>query len=264
MLVPPMKNIATSWNGNRTRYEIDDIVNDYVGRSELLPAEAATMNLLGSILGGMRMLDIGIGGGRTTLHFANRVREYVGIDYAEGMVEACRARFPALASSIRVGDVRNLKGLAGFDFILFSHNGLDMISFEDRLTALREIRPAAAPGAYFLFSSHNLRSLGTMGNRRLTRDPRSFARRLLINGMVRWINGNLRTLRNRDHAVVRDDGCGFSLATCYVRPGEQLRRLEEAGFTGTRIISAGGLQREGVDADAFKDEWLHYLARVPA
>lgn len=36
------------------------------------------------------MLDIAVGAGRTTLHFASLIKSYVGIDYSSGMITECK------------------------------------------------------------------------------------------------------------------------------------------------------------------------------
>ena len=75
----------------------------------------------------MKMLDIGVGGGRTTLHFAPLVKEYVGIDYSQNMIKACQERFAQV--SFQTADARSM-GIfkdSTFDFILFSYNGIDYI-----------------------------------------------------------------------------------------------------------------------------------------
>ena len=41
----------------------------------------------------MDVLDLGVGAGRTSFTFAALVRTYIGIDYAQAMVEICRSRF---------------------------------------------------------------------------------------------------------------------------------------------------------------------------
>src|SRR2546430_7085903 len=80
----------------------------------------------------MRMLDIGVGRGRTTAHFGSLVKEYTGIDYSPRMIEACRQQFRYAKVPFRfeVGDARDLHvfGDGVFDFILFSFNGLDAMT----------------------------------------------------------------------------------------------------------------------------------------
>jgi ubiquinone/menaquinone biosynthesis C-methylase UbiE len=64
----------------------------------------------------MNMLDIGVGGGRTTKYFFPLAKEYVGIDYSPEMIQACKKKFPELR--FEVADVRNLSlfGDGHFDF----------------------------------------------------------------------------------------------------------------------------------------------------
>jgi len=49
----------------------------YARYSNLQPPEETILHLMLPSLPTARMLDLGVGGGRTTVHFANRVREYV-------------------------------------------------------------------------------------------------------------------------------------------------------------------------------------------
>lgn len=110
----------------------------------------------------MKMLDIGVGGGRTTVHFAPLVRQYVGVDYAANMVEACEERFPDREDHISFGeaDARYMNQFpAGtFNFIILSYNGIDNIAHDDRLLALKEINRVGKSGGVFAFSTHNLRA----------------------------------------------------------------------------------------------------------
>src|SRR5262249_12955489 len=128
--------------------------------SHLQPPEETILRLLLPGLATARMLDLGVGGGRTTLHFAKWVHEYVGADYSPSMITACQKRFSGYPAhiSFQVCDARAL-GLfesASFDFVLFSFNGLDYVGHDDRLKILQEIRRVGNPGGHFCFSSHNL------------------------------------------------------------------------------------------------------------
>jgi ubiquinone/menaquinone biosynthesis C-methylase UbiE len=44
----------------------------------------------------MKMLDIGVGDGRTTMHFAQAAEEYWAIDYSQVMIAAYRKSFEML------------------------------------------------------------------------------------------------------------------------------------------------------------------------
>lgn len=103
----------------------------------------------------MKMLDIGVGAGRTTHYFAHLTKEYVGIDYSENMIKVCREKFQNYPKKIsfEVCDARSLKFFEDsyLDFVLFSYNGLDYMNHEDRLRVLREIRRATKEGGTFVF-----------------------------------------------------------------------------------------------------------------
>ncbi|HWO41630.1 MAG TPA: class I SAM-dependent methyltransferase [Candidatus Eisenbacteria bacterium] len=81
------------------------VVAEYARAADLQPAERTVLALLEPALASMDMLDIGVGGGRTALHFAHRMRLYVGIDYSPEMIAACRARL-APARNYRLCGVR--------------------------------------------------------------------------------------------------------------------------------------------------------------
>ena len=66
-------------NGNI--WENDSIVKEYSIQTTLHKPEQTILNILKPILPNMKMLDIGVGAGRTTIQFAPLVKEYIGIDY---------------------------------------------------------------------------------------------------------------------------------------------------------------------------------------
>lgn len=245
-------------------YETKAVAGEYLGQDRLFPAEQAFFDQITHFLPNMRMLDIGIGGGRTTFHFSPKVREYLGIDYAASMIEACHTRFPNPAPNVSfaVGDVRDLSAYAdgAFDLVLFSYNGLDYIPHEDRLQALAGMNRVTKPGGHLVFSSHNLMSLGIPSP---TADQ-SWFRRTGIQALMFAINGRLASLRKNKYAIVRDDGCGFRLKTYYVRPSEQLRRLADLGLQEVSILGLDGKTFTKPDSvDDIRDAWLYYLAKKP-
>jgi SAM-dependent methyltransferase len=185
------------------------------------------------MLSSSRMLDIGIGGGRTTAHFAPLVFEYVGIDSAEPMIQACRKRFTESMDNghFEVCDARSMTRFrnATFDFILFSYNGLDYMNHDDRLRALTEIRRVAKRGARFLFSAHNLDSLR---RRRLWKLWRR--------------NAPSNEVLARDWAIVNDGALFFGLSTYYIRPEAQIAQLNTAGFGDVEVLEGNG-------------SWIYYL-----
>jgi ubiquinone/menaquinone biosynthesis C-methylase UbiE len=58
-------------------------IDEYAASTELQPPEKAILARLRDRLRQMKMLDIGVGGGRTMMHFAQAAEEYWAIDYSE-------------------------------------------------------------------------------------------------------------------------------------------------------------------------------------
>lgn len=223
---------------NERTYSFPLVVSYFKGLRGLQKPEADVLERVAPTASDKRMLDIGVGGGRTTAHFAPPFFEYVGIDSAEPMVQACRKRFTKSMDNghFEVCDVRSMTRFADgtFDFILFSYNGLDYIDHEGRLRALSEIRRVAKKGARFLFSSHNLDALR---QKRLWKLWRS--------------NPPAGEVLSRDWAIVNDGALMFRLSTYYIRPEAQVAQLEAAGFGNVEVLRVSNGSRV--------DRWLYYL-----
>jgi len=79
--------------GNVAVFNSKEVVNEFVPLGNLQKPEKTILNELKSKLTNMKMLDIGVGAGRTTIHFANLTKEYVGIDISENMINECSKKF---------------------------------------------------------------------------------------------------------------------------------------------------------------------------
>lgn len=239
---------------NKDCFESMDVVNEYSAQNYLLKPEKTILRILKTKLNSMRMLDIGIGGGRTTSHFAKLCREYVGIDYSKNMIWACRKRFPENDKRIifRVCDAKRLKNLRNgyFDFILFSYNGIDYLSHLDRLRAFKEIRRVGKKGGKFFFSTHNLNS----SKFDLSSNPKK-----LFSELIR--NLSLFFSKSKQHVIIRDGSQMFRLRTYYISPAEQVSQLEKAGFKRIRAYSldTGGEIKKLSESH---DIWIHYLCEM--
>ena len=86
---------------NRALYERPDAAGYYVDRDQLQPAERAIFAQYAGRLRDARILDLGIGAGRTTGHLLAIAGSYVGVDYSAQLVAAARERFPE--ADLRVG-----------------------------------------------------------------------------------------------------------------------------------------------------------------
>ncbi len=147
-----MKDASIS---NLRTWKKQDIIYEYAASTELQPPEKAILDILRDHLPQMKMLDIGVGGGRTTVHFAQAAEEYWGIDYSEEMIRACRKRFRDASSKVKfaVCDARamNICPDSFFSLILFSYNGIDYISHEDRFRVFKEVQRVGSAGGLFCF-----------------------------------------------------------------------------------------------------------------
>lgn len=66
---------------NRKTYANAKVLDYYDGLTELFPAEKGLFEHLSSKIEKARILDIGVGGGRTTQYLLPRASAYTGIDY---------------------------------------------------------------------------------------------------------------------------------------------------------------------------------------
>src|SRR4051812_8377564 len=124
---------------NRQAYSQSRVIEYYSGFDALFPAEKALFTKLLPSITDSRILDIGIGGGRTTKYLLGITDEYTGIDYVPQFAEETSKKFPD--SRILCADAADLSDFESqsFDFVLFSFNGLDYLTHHDRLNALNGI-----------------------------------------------------------------------------------------------------------------------------
>ena len=229
---------------NRSLFQLPDIVADYVERSQLFLPEQRVFQELGGKLANSDVLDIGVGGGRTSGHLMSACRTYRGIDYAPAMVAACRARFPeAPAMTFFQADARFLPlDERSIDVAIFSHNGIDCMSHENRLAVLQEVHRVLKPNGLFFFSSHSLHVY-----------PFQDQELQSLNSEV-----DIGLLKTRGWAIVRDNVSWFY----YIYPNTQIKQLKEMNFEPMTAYDMNGKEH---DCSTVNDHYMiHYLCRVPA
>jgi len=268
-------------------YNSESISRDYATRDYLEPAERAVIETLSPNLSSMEMLDMGVGGGRTTKYFAPLVHNYTGADYAPAMVNACIEKYGADYFFITC-DARDMEELSNnsFDFVLFSFNGMDSFSHEDRIYALKEIKRVLRPDGYFCFSSHNLNwnGLSDLFNlkpgketgpdhrssagledfkKHLGRGFRSaykVARLSILNRSFR-MKDYIRKLRKSERGHIYDNSLNGKAKVYYITKDEQIRQLKAAGYKNINTICRNGFVTSNT-ALLNKDGWIYYLCQA--
>jgi SAM-dependent methyltransferase len=146
---------------NFDRYCDLETVAHYVEVEGLSPCEEHVFSRF--LEPGGALLDLGVGGGRTTPVLSRIAGRYVGVDYVASMVEACRRRFPQF--DFVNADARHMPVFddAAFDAVVFSFNGVDtMGSDADRARCFGEVARILRPKGRFIFSSHNAKALAAL------------------------------------------------------------------------------------------------------
>ncbi|MHB8295268.1 MAG: class I SAM-dependent methyltransferase [Acidimicrobiales bacterium] len=248
-------------------YERD--AHEYWHDLALQPPEQALLRRLGARWSELSMLDIGVGGGRTSYTFGAVAGRYVGMDFSPVMLGRARTvlREDERCSFV-LADVRDLTCLKEhFDVAMFSLNGIDTLGHADRLRALGQVRAVMHPTGLLLFSSHSLHVL------RSHLPVHQVPRRVSLANAYKLAKASVPTLRlamikrkfdfdaaeRAGWARVRDSAHGFDMEIYYVSIAEQQRQLEA---TGWELLEVWGLDGRLVDPDRpGRDLSLHYLCR---
>src|SRR4051812_49136097 len=94
---------------NLTVYEQAAVADEYV-MGELQAPERVIIERFADRVEQGTVLDIGVGAGRTTGHLRAISGHYIGIDYAEAMIDRARVAHPDV--DLRQGDARDLSAFA--------------------------------------------------------------------------------------------------------------------------------------------------------
>jgi SAM-dependent methyltransferase len=245
---------------NQRAYARTDVVKHYEHLDMLLEPERLLLDRLTPSLKDKKILDIAIGGGRTTKYLLRISRDYTGIDYTPEFVELARRKFPGVEISCL--DARDLSSFADetFDFVMFSFNSIDYVPHADRLKVLCEIRRVLKPGGRFLFSTHNRDYAGF--NKLPWQEKFSpdavFIKSCLYSlfHLPKHIKMRRHEIHTDEYAVINDNAHGFSLLAYYISVPRQLEQLARVGFDSAQAFDMEG---NAVERDT-RFPWIHYLA----
>ncbi len=234
--------------------------------------ETSMLRVADEVRGGP-LLDLGVGGGRTTSLLRMLSAEYVGVDYTPSMIESCRRRFPT--ERFELADARDLSVFPDgyFAAVLFAFNGIDAVGHEDRQRIIGEVRRVLRPGGYFVFNSHNhdgpsftdrpwnLRPLTPMAPRRIAYNVLRRVAELPVSV------ANFRRLQagssdDGTHAMYPSASHRFGLVVYFTTVAAQREALAEAGFDPVEIYTDLDGARIEATADTRRNVWLYFVARA--
>jgi SAM-dependent methyltransferase len=127
----------------------------WYGSQGLCPAEQVFLKEFRTAYIARRVLDLGVGSGRTTRHLAPAASSYVGIDRSPAMLNQARRANPFV--DFRQMDVRAIDsfGPGSFDFVFGSSAIVSAFAHQDRLDILAAVHGILAADGLFIFSFHN-------------------------------------------------------------------------------------------------------------
>jgi ubiquinone/menaquinone biosynthesis C-methylase UbiE len=247
---------------NLETYRDKQTVHWYVNHETLFPPEATIFEHYRLTLEGKKILDIGVGGGRTALHLSKLTDDYVGIDYSPEMVKGCQLKFPEM--TFLECDARDLAPFQSesFDVVLFSWNGIDYVNHENRIRILQEVARVLKPSGYFIFSCHNRDFMSKGPMIEPTRHPLKFlARRFrFYQGKIRHVLRKHKEIHTDEYCVVNDASHEYKLMTYYITPSQQKEQLHQHGFAGpVSMFGTNGRPLEAPTAD--DSEYVYYCVQ---
>ena len=231
---------------NLNAYRKKEQVEIYASHEYIFQAEMTIFSAYCENLKNSDVLDIGVGGGRTTKFLYPLCKSYLGIDYSAELVEVCKARFNSLPSdTIIIYDARKIESLnKKFDFICFSFNGIDYMGHDDRVYFLQAVYKILNPGGFFFFSSHSLCHFPFKHDH--------------VNKKNAGVN--LFEAKSRGWEMLIDYASEF--ITYYIDPRLQILQLQASGFEVYDILDSEGGVIKLLNPDPEK-YMFHYLARKP-
>lgn len=246
---------------NRSAYERSEVIEHYGRADALFTAEKRILDSLRPEIRDSRILDLGIGAGRTTKHLLVISPNYVGLDYVPDFVQKAQKTYPA--ADIRWGDARDLHDFddGSFDFVLFSFNGLDCVAHADRLKILNEVSRILRKGGIFMFSSHNreYQWFNKLPWRRKVEYDAKFLRFFLycLYHLPKHFKMKEREVFTEEYSLVNDSDHAYSLLFYYINIENQEKQLRELGFSQIEAFDING---DLVKSDK-TSHWIYYLAR---
>ena len=257
---------------NMPVYNAPQVVAHYSTLDYLSPAERLLFDKY--LHRGDSILDLGVGGGRTTPYLASIASRYVGADYAAEMIVVCQRKFPNVPFVVADATRLSMFEDGTFDAVVMAFNGFDyVLGDESRKAALGEIRRVLKTGGLFLFSAHNPRAIWSrpswnqkridvLAARVAGESGPFFAVVRVMGGTVRaalaWLQSSVTAVRALSRRIARQafwrgegymvDSAHGGLLTHYAVPDRIKAEVEAGGFQLLEIL--------GDDCPARSGNWI--------
>ena len=264
---------------NRRIYSFPEVAAHYAALEYVTPCERFLFDRF--ITPQTDVLDVGVGGGRTTPYLSRLASRYLGVDYSQAMIASCRQKFPQL--EFLVADASDLSQFpdASFDAIVMSFNTIDyLLPDEKRQKCLLECRRILREGGILIFSSHNPRSLlvrpawdrarlRAFGEKFVSRQSRFFPALVSLLTVAKSLHAVCRAFAHSAARVVRRittralwrgegylfDTAHGGLMTHYVTPARAIRELADFDFQITAQLGDDYPMRSRISMT----DWYYYV-----
>jgi SAM-dependent methyltransferase len=238
------------------------------------PGEEVAFGLVTQDARAGRMLDLGVGGGRTTPIVLAETKDYVGLDYTAELIEICRRKFPGIP--FVCADARDLSQFPDdcFNLVQFSFNGINSVDRDGRKRVFGEVFRVLRPGGAFLFSTFVLDNLNltskllTLRKVSLSKNKlptiMSLARYLASAGLGLWRRATYRKFERTtaDEAVLLHEAHDYGFLMHSTTFSALCADLAERGFSSApRFIGYTGAEISKIDDS--KETYFHVIARKP-
>jgi SAM-dependent methyltransferase len=207
-------------------------IAEWYGEQSLFASEVMILERFHDAYAGKRLLDLGVGSGRTTGALLPDVANYVGIDKAEAMLAVARRRFPS--ATFLDMDVRAIGefGPGRFDFVFGALAILSAFDHAERLAVIEAVHHVLAPGGVFAFSFHNRlwRRAGSMPLHARSWHPREIVNSVHPQSWINYLRLRSFAREEADYAIHVDPAHRWSGLFYFIDLATQERQLEAAGF----------------------------------
>jgi|GEM_PF-1277915 len=240
----------------------------YAKRSYLKPAEEAIFLEFRDRIAGKKILDVGVGSGRTTPHLLQFGCDYTAVDYSRHMVEFCQGKFPA--ERFVCCDARDMTIFPdlSFNFILLSDSCIDCVGHLDRRKILAEVFRLSDHGGTVVICSFNRDNKRTTPYKEFSLRPQPGLRATLANyyhflrSTCNWLKNRSLEVEELDYAVRTVPAHDFNCPCYHISKSVQAQQMASVGFVGIKVYDAAGSPQDVNTPDTSSGQ-IHYVGTKP-